>query len=92
MQESFEINLTKEEKNLFCLANKQKPKRERWLVKKPKLSIDNLSGNKKIMLMPNEGWWGIVIFRTTRKKPITEKEARRKLCKWLNIILYWDKL
>ena len=91
-KEFFEFDLTLEEKNLFIKANKQRTKNDRFRISNPKLSIVNLGNVKKIMLMPNESWWGIVIYQTKRQKPITEKEARRKFCKWLNIVLWWSSL
>lgn len=87
-----EVDLTEEEKKLLVLVNNRQPKQQRSKIKNPKLSIENEGKTKRIMIMPNESWWGFVIYRTKRQKPISEKEARRKLEKWFGIVLLYRSL
>ena len=86
MGEYFEIELTKRELSLLEDYNNSIIEAERVVIKNPKICIEQNDKIKTIMVCPNEGYWGVSVYRTKRQKPISEKEAHQKTLKLLKIL------
>ena len=86
MKDYIETDLTERELYLLKNYNTDTVLKERFVIINPKICAGEIGNYKSVMICPNQSYWGIVVYRTKRKKPITEKEAHYKVLKYLRIV------